>query len=153
MKVRAGRAEDLEAVVALERAAAEAPHWPVGLYQAMVEVDAERRSPRCLFVAEAAAGLVGFAVGACRAGGCGELESVVVEAGSRRAGTGRALCAAVLEWCRSRGADAVELEVRAASLGAIALYRQLGFREAGRRPGYYRDPEDDAVLMRAPLLL
>jgi ribosomal-protein-alanine N-acetyltransferase len=148
MRVRAGQAEDLEAVVALERAAAEAPHWPVGVYEAMVQADAGFRG---LFVAEDAAGLVGFAVGSCHAGGCGELESVVVEVGSRRAGTGRALCAAVLEWCRARGADAVELEVRAGSLGAIALYRQLRFIEVGRRPGYYRDPEDDAVLMRAPL--
>jgi ribosomal-protein-alanine N-acetyltransferase len=43
------------------------------------------------------------------------------------------------------------LEVRAGSLGAIALYRQLGFSEVGRRPAYYRNPEDDAVLMQASL--
>jgi ribosomal-protein-alanine N-acetyltransferase len=67
------------------------------------------------------------------------------------AANGRALCAAVLEWCRARGADAVELEVRAGSLGAIALYRQLRFIEVGRRSAYYRNPEDDAVLMRAAL--
>jgi len=93
---------------------------------------------------------VGFAVGAA-AGICGELESVVVDVGWRRGGIGRALCAAVVEWCRGRGADAVELEVRAGSGGAIALYGELGFVEMGRRRGYYREPEADAVLMRLEL--
>ena len=151
MKVRLGEPTDLEEVVALERAAEEAPHWPVTLYQAMLQENSADEGLRRVFVAETAAGLVGFAVGLCHPGGSGELESVVVEARSRRTGTGRALCAAVLDWCRSRGANAVELEVRAGSLGAIALYRQLGFSEVGRRPAYYRNPEDDAVLMQAAL--
>jgi [ribosomal protein S18]-alanine N-acetyltransferase len=42
----------------------------------------------------------------------------------------------------------VELEVRAGSAGAIALYERLGFVAVGRRPGYYRSPVEDAVLMR-----
>jgi ribosomal-protein-alanine N-acetyltransferase len=45
----------------------------------------------------------------------------------------------------------MELEVRASSAGAIALYTGLGFVEAGRRPGYYAEPKDDAVLMRLEL--
>ena len=66
-------------------------------------------------------------------------------------GWGGRLCGAVIEWCREQGAAAVELEVRAASEGAIALYRGLGFVAVGRRPGYYREPVDDAVLMRLDL--
>jgi ribosomal protein S18 acetylase RimI-like enzyme len=31
----------------------------------------------------------------------------------------------------------------------MALYRSLGFQEQGRRPGYYRNPPEDAVLMAA----
>jgi ribosomal-protein-alanine N-acetyltransferase len=38
--------------------------------------------------------------------------------------------------------------VRAGSAGAIALYERLGFVAVGRRPGYYRSPVEDAVLMR-----
>jgi ribosomal protein S18 acetylase RimI-like enzyme len=45
----------------------------------------------------------------------------------------------------------IALEVRAASAGAIALYATLGFTQTGRRPRYYRDPEDDAVVMRLEL--
>ena len=45
----------------------------------------------------------------------------------------------------------MELEVRAGSAGAIGLYEGLGFVGVGRRRGYYRDPVDDAVLMRLDL--
>jgi ribosomal-protein-alanine acetyltransferase len=41
----------------------------------------------------------------------------------------------------------VFLEVRAGNSDALALYRKLGFRETGRRRGYYRDPPEDALLM------
>ena len=64
---------------------------------------------------------------------------------------GRALCAAVVDWCRGRGAAALELEVRAGSEGAIALYSGLGFVVGGRRVGYYRELVEDAVLMRLDL--
>jgi ribosomal-protein-alanine N-acetyltransferase len=38
--------------------------------------------------------------------------------------------------------------VRATNRAAVALYGRAGFREVGRRRGYYRDPVEDAVLMR-----
>lgn len=39
------------------------------------------------------------------------------------------------------------LEVRAGNLAALELYRALGYQEAGRRPGFYSDPKEDAVLL------
>jgi ribosomal protein S18 acetylase RimI-like enzyme len=80
-----------------------------------------------------------------------ELESVAVSASARRAGIGRALCRAVFDWCHSKGATEVVLEVRASSAAAIALYAGLGFTLAARRPRYYQDPADDALLMRMEL--
>ena len=77
-----------------------------------------------------------------------ELESVVVSASARRSGIGRALCRAVLDWCRTNGASEVVLEVRASSAAAVALYASLGFTTTARRPCYYQDPADDALLMR-----
>ena len=41
--------------------------------------------------------------------------------------------------------------LRAASSAAIALYAALGFTLTARRTRYYRDPDDDALLMRLPL--
>jgi ribosomal protein S18 acetylase RimI-like enzyme len=103
--------------------------------------------------------LVGFAVGLlhpadCDPAGSGtpervaELESVAVALDARRSGIGRALCCAVVDWCRAQGATEVVLEVRATSVAAVGLYASLGFIPAGRRPRYYRDPDDDALILR-----
>jgi ribosomal-protein-alanine N-acetyltransferase len=95
--------------------------------------------------------LAGFAVGKAIGSGddvLAELESVAVAESARRAGIGRALSEGVIAWCREMGAAGVELEVRSANFGAIALYRRLRFVEVGLRKRYYKDPDDDAVLMQ-----
>jgi ribosomal-protein-alanine N-acetyltransferase len=165
--VRVGSAADLAGVVALERGVAEAPHWSEAEYAGMVAQQSGGVWRR-LFVAEVEGGLVGFAVGKVIGEGrdcLGELESVVVDAEARRGGVGRALCEAVMDWCRGKGAVAMELEVRAGSTGAIALYGELGFVAVGRRSAYYpgisdrtahgtvfaEGPAEDAVLMRLEL--
>lgn len=151
ISIRAAVAEDVDDVVALERAVPEAPHWSESAYRAIVE-DGRSGVKRCLMVALDDGALVGFAVGkVVAAARLAELESVVVAAPARRLGAGRALCEAVIEWCRRQGATSMELEVRAASNGARALYEELGFAVEGIRQGYYRDPEEDAVLMRLNL--
>lgn len=147
--VRAAGTADLEGVLGIERGAATAPHWAAAEYAACLESAGGGR--RVLLVAEVEGAVVGFAVGAVMVLGdvvVGEIESVAVEAAARRLGVGSALCGAVVAWCRGRGAAEVELEVRAGSAGAIALYERLGFVAVGRRPGYYRSPVEDAVLMR-----
>lgn len=152
--VREAGTEDLIAVMQLERGAPEAPHWTESQYAEIVNSDsAENPVMRCLFVTELDQRIVGFAVGKVlgRTGDLAELESVVVDSAVRRMGAGKALCGAVSVWCRSLGAEELELEVRAESVGAIALYRRLGFVEIGRRPAYYQEPRQDALLMRLNL--
>jgi [ribosomal protein S18]-alanine N-acetyltransferase len=148
VKVRTATAADVAAVVLIERGAVEAPHWGEAEYRGALEAASGVR--RCLLVAEVEGRLVGFAVGTAAAG-VGELESVAVAEAARRQRVGRALCVAVMEWCRGQGAGSVELEVRAGSLGAIGLYTGLGFVASGRRRGYYRDPVEDALLMQMEL--
>jgi ribosomal-protein-alanine N-acetyltransferase len=58
----------------------------------------------------------------------------------------------VLAWAQRQGARRMELEVRISNRAAIALYERAGFVQDGRRRGYYRDPEEDAVLMGLPLI-
>ena len=155
LRVRLAEATDVAGVVALERGIAEAPHWPEGEYAAMVDGDVGGAVRRCFFVAEAEGRLLGFAVGKVigpAGDGAAELESVAVEPGVRRGGVGRALCGAVADWCRGQGAKALELEVRAGSGGAIALYAGLGFVVTGRRVGYYLAPAEDALLMCLDLI-
>lgn len=148
-QVRAARASDLPAVVALERSVAEAPHWAEAEYAGILGVDAAVR--RCLLVAEREGHIVGFAVGKVIGSGTdtvAELESVVVAEQARRTGIGRALLERVLAWCGEMRAGEMELEVRSENSAAIALYRRIGFVEVGLRRRYYRAPVDDAVLMR-----
>lgn len=152
--MRVAESADVGGVVALERGIAEAPHWAETEYVAIIGKGDDGAIRRCFFVAEAEGRLLGFAVGkviGSDADGLGELESVAVEAAARRRGVGRALCAAVADWCKGKGVRALELEVRAGSEGAIALYAGMGFVVAGRRAGYYREPVEDALLMRLDL--
>jgi [ribosomal protein S18]-alanine N-acetyltransferase len=154
-RVREGVAADLPGVVRLERDTAEAPHWAEAEYGAIVTAhEFDGGVMRRLFVAEERAGLLGFAVGKVLISGAvslGELESVAVSVPARRGGVGRMLCEAVVGWCRGQDVTEVELEVRAGSAGAIALYAELGFLVVGRRAGYYRDPMEDALLMQLRL--
>lgn len=151
--VRVARGTDLAGVVEMERRIAEAPHWTEAEYAAMVAVDrgADDAIRRCLVVAEAEGRLLGFAVGKVTGVGPGELESVAVDSAARRKGVGRVLCEAVIDWCRGQGAEEMELEVRGGSAGPIALYGGLGFVVVGRRKGYYREPIEDALLMKMEL--
>src|SRR3984885_3310683 len=155
-RVREGVAADLVGVIRLERETAEAPHWTAAEYGAIVDSCgfADGAVRRRLFVAEGEAGLLGFAVGkvlVSKAVSLGELESVAGGVSTRRSRVGRMLCEAVIRWCVERGATEVELEVRVGSVGAIALYRGLGFVAVGKRAGYYRDPVEDALLMQLRL--
>lgn len=65
----------------------------------------------------------------------------------RRRGVARALMAATLATARSRGCSLATLEVRKSNEGALALYKELGFRPVGVRPNYYVDEGEDAVVM------
>ena len=48
---------------------------------------------------------------------------------------------------RSRGAQQALLEVRRSNLEAQRLYKRFGFEVVGLRPRYYRDNNEDAILM------
>ena len=64
---------------------------------------------------------------------------------------GRGLAKWFLNHCftmaAQQGANSVYLEVRLSNIAAIKLYEKLGFREIGRRPNYYPDSKEDALVM------
>lgn len=76
-----------------------------------------------------------------------EILNLAVGRAWRRRGAATELVTEALARARSAGAKQVYLEVRASNDGALRLYFQMGFRECGRRAGYYRDPVEDAVLL------
>jgi [ribosomal protein S18]-alanine N-acetyltransferase len=71
---------------------------------------------------------------------------VAVDPQRRRLGLGRLVLGALLAEARAHGAEWATLEVGADNTAALALYRRLGFRQAGHRPGYYRNGEDALIL-------
>ena len=48
---------------------------------------------------------------------------------------------------RESGAQVAWLEVRPSNHPALNLYQSLGFKEVGRRPRYYDDTQEDALLL------
>jgi [ribosomal protein S18]-alanine N-acetyltransferase len=97
-------------------------------------------------MAESANECVGFGVVGLAAD-VAEIESLAVSADWRRQGIARLLCAHLLNWARARHATQASLEVRLTNIPARALYESLGFEKNAVRRGYYRDPEEDALVM------
>lgn len=70
----------------------------------------------------------------------------------RRRGIAQRLMVAVLELSLEIGVQRMTLEVRAGNQAAQALYRRFGFIDVGRRPRYYTDDNEDALIMTTPEL-
>ena len=81
---------------------------------------------------------------------CGETDmmNVAVHPDFRRRGIAVKLIDSLLRELKNRGSQSLTLEVRASNEGAIALYEKLGFAQVGRRPGYYRHPKEDALILK-----
>lgn len=65
----------------------------------------------------------------------------------RRKGIAKRLLSHALLKLMEQGARSSFLEVRESNLAAQALYREFGYEETGRRPRYYKDNDEDAILM------
>ena len=79
------------------------------------------------------------------------INNIGVHEAARRRGVGNALMQAAVAAAIGQGARAAILEVRAGNVAAQSLYRRYGFEVVGRRRQYYREPPEDALLMRALL--
>ncbi len=76
-----------------------------------------------------------------------EILNLAVAASHRRIGAATALLrSAIAELTRTQIRQ-VHLEVRESNRAAISLYEKNGFRPTGRRPNYYRNPDEAAVLL------
>jgi ribosomal-protein-alanine N-acetyltransferase len=124
----------------------EAPQWPVSAYRAAL--DPLNTPRRIALVAEEpeTGALAGFAVASLPAPEA-ELETIAVAREGQRRGVGGRLLRAMVEELRTEQVTEVILEVRASNRAALGFYRAQGFVETGRRPRYYADPQEDAVLL------
>lgn len=144
------------AAAALAAISTTAAQWPAAEYERVAEGRA--RGQFCLVAeddAEAGAQsdggeLAGLIVISAVAGEA-ELLNFAVAPPQRRKGVGAALLAEGIGHAAAAGARRVWLEVRASNQVAINFYLRNGFRVSGRRPAYYANPLEDAILLARDL--
>jgi ribosomal-protein-alanine N-acetyltransferase len=73
--------------------------------------------------------------------------NLAVHPAQRRRGIARRLLSEGLAQARALGAELAWLEVRPSNAAARSLYESFGFKEVGRRPQYYDDTHEDALLL------
>ncbi|MFH1529300.1 MAG: ribosomal protein S18-alanine N-acetyltransferase [Pseudomonadota bacterium] len=144
MRIRRMTAKDLDRVMEIEGASFSDP-WTRAMFVAELGNEISR-----IFVAERDRRLDGFIVTWVAVDEAHILD-LAVDPAQRRCGIGEALTMAALERGQREGAAYMVLEVRRSNTGARRLYKALGFRVVGRRPGYYQDNGEDALVMMADL--
>ena len=91
--------------------------------------------------------LVGY-VGFQTVLGESDMMNIAVAPDARRRGIAQGLVEALIQELTELDSHCLSLEVRASNEPAKALYGKLGFREIGRRKNYYRNPKEDALILR-----
>ena len=77
-----------------------------------------------------------------------DMMNVAVHPDYRRQGIAKELVSALVTALKEKGVNSLALEVRVSNTPAIALYEQLGFQQVGLRPNYYRNPKENALILR-----
>lgn len=130
---------DLPQVIAIERRAFTTP-WSL----AMFVLELSKASGICL-AATRGERLVGYLI-CSRYDTVWHVMNVAVDDRLRRQGIARSLLEHLFGVADGPG-EQYTLEVRPSNGEAIRLYESYGFRDAGRRRGYYHDNREDAVIM------
>ncbi len=91
--------------------------------------------------------VIGIALGVILSGE-GELYRIAVLPSERKCGCGSLLLKSFLDELEKKSAPVCFLEVRESNLAALSLYHSFGFLSVGRRKKYYKDPPEDALLLR-----
>jgi len=147
MIVRAANPADVPVLMALQLESPAAAQWSRAQYEAAFS---HAGPQRVVLVIEDEHGAAGF-VAALAVNHEWEIENLVIAFASRRRGLATRLVRELVETAQQEGAAMLLLEVRESNRTARAFYEKLQFTEIGRRPGYYHQPEEDAILYRREL--
>ena len=143
-RIRSAVLADVEAMVAIERRAFGDPWSEASFREALTS------AWTFALVGLTSRGLMGYLI-AREVAGTGEVLNLAVAPEARRRGLGGGLLRAGLGALRHRRVTEVFLEVRESNRSAQSLYLGHGFRAVGQRASYYRNPREDALVLRLAL--
>lgn len=137
---------DLDAVLAIEADSFPTP-WPREGYEH--EITQNERAAYWVLtrnVGEAQEPVIGYG-GYWLVAGEAHISIIALDTAWRGRGLGELLLLQLLHHALANGVDSATLEVRESNEVAQALYHKYGFVVVGRRPAYYKDTGEDALLM------
>ena len=108
----------------------------------------ELTNPLALWLVAVDGDVVAGYVGSQSVMGEADMMNLAVLPDYRRKGIGEMLVKRLVEELTANAVSSLTLEVRASNTGAIELYNKLGFAQVGRRPNYYKNPKEDALILR-----
>ena len=111
-------------------------------------VRSELTNPLSLWLVAVDGESVAGYVGSQSVMGESDMMNLAVHPDYRRQGVAEMLVETLIEHLMKNDVTCLTLEVRVSNSPAIALYQKLGFREVGRRPHYYHNPREDALILR-----
>lgn len=142
MTIRDFHETDLSAAAELEQRCFPDPWSQKGLR------DTLREERACFLVAEDENGrLCGYLNATWVLDEC-SLNRICTNPDCRRNGVGAALLDALQNFCREHQIAFIFLEVRESNTAARNLYRKSAFLETGKRPHFYDNPDETAILMQ-----
>ncbi|MFW6160700.1 MAG: ribosomal protein S18-alanine N-acetyltransferase [Acidobacteriota bacterium] len=135
--------EDLPAVVEIECLSFSTP-WPETSFKG--ELENQPVSNPYVVVSKKLDKVIGYII-FWRIGDEAQIANVAVHPDYRRKGIGKKVVEKILSLLKREEVRFVILEVRPSNTVARALYHKLGFEVIGVREGYYRDPQENALIM------
>ncbi len=138
--IREMTADDADEVAAVEKECFTVP-WSRESFWSEVQ-----NENTLYLVATAGGKIVGY-MGAWLLQGEAQITNVAVHPAYRRQGVGETILREFTAAVKERGVTAMTLEVRPSNEAALALYAKFGFKDYGRRKGYYLDNGEDAIIM------
>lgn len=133
--------DDMEQVVAIDQASFSLP-WPAKSFRFEITDNPASRA----WVAESDGKIISMIVAWMFVDEV-HIATIATHPDFRRQGIASGLLIHTLQSVMSEGAKSSFLEVRAGNTAAQEMYRKLGFEESGRRPRYYKNNDEDAILM------
>lgn len=141
MEIRVMEKADISQLAELEKLCFSDP-WSESAFEY------ELRNPLSLWLVAADEQVVAGYVGSQTVMGEADMMNIAVAPSYRRQKIAEKLVLSLIEKLNEKDAKSLTLEVRVSNTPAISLYEKLGFIQVGRRPGYYRNPREDAYILR-----